>query len=238
MPIVDRLEHFRQLYATIKPGWVPATAFYQNAVSAQLQPQSQVLDLGCGRGGIIERLQPTGTWTGVDPDWLSLREHRVTTLARSQVATAHLPFVDSSFDLVVASWVLEHVADPENLFAEVTRVLQPGGYFMFLTPNARHPLPRISQLLADMVHTQKKIVTRFYGRAAKDTFAVYYRANTTKQITQIAAQTGLQMQQVTLVGDPSYFAWNTLSFNIAAFLENLLPPLWKVHLVGEYKKPQ
>lgn len=42
-----------------------------------------------------------------------------------------LPFADSSVDLVVGHAVLHHVPDLDALFAEVNRVLRPGGRFVF-----------------------------------------------------------------------------------------------------------
>lgn len=39
------------------------------------------------------------------------------------------PFPDSSFDLVLCCNVLDHVQDPAAVLREVSRVLQPGGYF-------------------------------------------------------------------------------------------------------------
>ncbi len=51
------------------------------------------------------------------------------------VADAHdLPFDDASFDLVVAVAVLEHVADPQRVVAEIWRVLKPDGLVYANTP--------------------------------------------------------------------------------------------------------
>lgn len=50
-----------------------------------------------------------------------------------------LPFEDASFDLVVAVSVLEHVKNPERVFAEAARVLRPGGGFYFYTTSALCP---------------------------------------------------------------------------------------------------
>ncbi len=46
-----------------------------------------------------------------------------------------LPFADDSFDIVYSSNVLEHVRDPEAVFAEGLRVLRPGGHLCFVVPN-------------------------------------------------------------------------------------------------------
>ncbi len=231
---MDRLEHYRRRYAALQPGWTHATARYQAWVNAHLTPTTHVLDLGCGRGGIVERLGGTGRWIGVDPDLPSLREHRRPTLPRLCARSEQLPFADETFDLVIASWLLEHLPDPAATFREVGRVLRPGGYFIFLTPNARHPLPRLSRVLAPLHRLQQWLTVRLYHRAAADTFPVYYRANTPRTITHLALQAQLRLVQFDLVDDPAYFAWNELSFRLALLLERWLPPLWKVHLVGEY----
>ena len=106
---VDRLEHFRRQYAALSPGWQHATSRYQQRVSRCVMPDMRVLDLGCGRGGIVERLHTTGYWTGCDPDRASLVEHRLPALPRVQSLSVSLPFGDATFDVVTASWVLEHL---------------------------------------------------------------------------------------------------------------------------------
>lgn len=46
----------------------------------------------------------------------------------------HLSFDNASFDLVVTSEILEHVADPWMAFSEIRRVLRPGGRHVFTVP--------------------------------------------------------------------------------------------------------
>lgn len=48
-----------------------------------------------------------------------------------------LSFANASFDLVITSEVFEHVADPWPGFAEVRRVLRPGGRHVFTVPVVR-----------------------------------------------------------------------------------------------------
>jgi SAM-dependent methyltransferase len=49
------------------------------------------------------------------------------------VAT-HLPFTDGAFDLAVACDVIEHCAPPESAFAELVRIVRPGGVLVFSVP--------------------------------------------------------------------------------------------------------
>ena len=45
-----------------------------------------------------------------------------------------LTFLDSSFDLVITQDVFEHIQEPDKAFAEIHRVLKPGGYHIFTIP--------------------------------------------------------------------------------------------------------
>ena len=48
-----------------------------------------------------------------------------------------LTFPDGSFDLMITQDVMEHVLDPEAAFAEIARVLKPGGAHIFTVPLVR-----------------------------------------------------------------------------------------------------
>src|SRR5207237_1798657 len=50
-----------------------------------------------------------------------------------------LPFGDAELDAVTMFDVLEHVADPERVLAEVRRVLRPGGLFHLVLPLEAQP---------------------------------------------------------------------------------------------------
>ena len=49
--------------------------------------------------------------------------------------------------------------------------------------------------------------------------------------------TRLRLVRLAWIEDPSYFAWNNLTFWMAVGFGALLPTTWKVHLVGELTKP-
>lgn len=58
----------------------------------------------------------------------------------------YLPFESEFFDLVVAWDVLEHIEDDEKAFAEITRVLRRGGYFLFSLPLGRDKFGAIDKI--------------------------------------------------------------------------------------------
>ena len=112
------------------PTWQRHVAAYA-AAAAALPPESPVLDLGCGVGHSFSLLAPRET-VGVDLDAEVLAgQERRTVVADMR----SLPFGDDEFASVLSVQSIEHVPDPERVFAEVVRVLRPGGTALFVTPN-------------------------------------------------------------------------------------------------------
>jgi ubiquinone/menaquinone biosynthesis C-methylase UbiE len=229
---LEKQESYRQRYEEATPGWQPSTQFYQDLVSARLHPGSRVLDLGCGRGGVMERLHGRATLlAGIDPDLDSLLSRRIPGGWVACSRAEALPFPDAAFHLVCCSWVLEHLSDPASSFAEVTRVLVPGGHFVLLTPNARHPLLWASRLLR---WTRGSLVRRLYGRQHEDTFPAFYRANSPAAIDRLAQGADMRRVSLTLIGDPTYLALGETLFRLSSLLERLTPPSRRIHLVADY----
>jgi 2-polyprenyl-6-hydroxyphenyl methylase / 3-demethylubiquinone-9 3-methyltransferase len=121
-----RLEYFGRVFADLR-----------------IDPRAKtVLDIGCGGGLLAEELARLGCRvTGVDPSAPSLalaREHA----AREGLAVEYLrgsgealPFPDASFDIACCCDVLEHVEDLERVIMETSRVLRPGGLYLYDTIN-------------------------------------------------------------------------------------------------------
>jgi 2-polyprenyl-6-hydroxyphenyl methylase/3-demethylubiquinone-9 3-methyltransferase len=108
-----------------------------------LDPEGlEVLDVGAGGGLLAEEFARLGCRvTGVDPSRESVavaREHA--TAERLNIAYEvgngeRLGFGDASFDVVYCCDVLEHVDDVASTIAEISRVLRPGGVFLYDTTN-------------------------------------------------------------------------------------------------------
>ena len=99
-----------------------------------------ILDIGCGSGGItlhlVER-HGAAHATGFDVEQPVIDAARRRAAARGlakrtsfvQAPPGPLPFADRSFDVVFSKDALLHVPDKDGLFAEIFRVLKPGGVF-------------------------------------------------------------------------------------------------------------
>ncbi len=101
-----------------------------------------VLDLGCAGGFMAEAIAAEGAAvTGIDPASQAIeaaRRHAESGGLDIQYDVGvgeALPYEDSSFDRVVCVDVLEHVSDLQQVLGEISRVLKPGGVFLFDTVN-------------------------------------------------------------------------------------------------------
>ncbi len=106
-----------------------------------LRGAKAVLDVGCGEGQIARVAGDVGARrvVGVDPTWaqLAVAGKRGGPPTYAQGEARLLPFRDASFDAVVACLVFEHIEAVDSALAEVGRVLEPGGRFLFFL---NHPL--------------------------------------------------------------------------------------------------
>ncbi len=102
-----------------------------------------VLDCGCGMGvylmlmGRLRRLSLVGV--DGDLDRLHWAEREQVPASLSGVNIHDLPFADNSFDKVLMSEVLEHLADDRAALREIYRVLKPGGILALSVPHANYP---------------------------------------------------------------------------------------------------
>ena len=234
---LEEQNKWREEYRRKHPEWRPATEVFAGLVRDNLQPDSRLLDVGCGRGGLLEQLHhPLSQSAGIDPDFVSLAEHRLEELPRAVAISDHLPFMNCAFDLVTASWVLEHLPDPLRTIRAIGRVLRPGGAFIFITPNKRHPLTIANRLAGRLGSIQGRLVAHLYGRAPEDTFSTYYRANTTENLRALSMASGLTLESVALIADPSYVAFNRLLFHGMSVIDGRLSRDRQIHIVGVARK--
>ena len=122
---------------------------------ANLPRGAVVIDVGCGSGGILERLALLGNLeVAGDHDLGLLRVAQARGLAPVRFDfDAPLPFSDGSVDAALMIDTIEHTAEPRLALSELHRVLRPGGVAVIFTP----PYDSVRWILAERFHS---LITR------------------------------------------------------------------------------
>ena len=127
-------------------------------------PGENVLDVGCGTGTLAIAIRPRvgeGEVRGIDasPEMIEVAQEKAAKAGAEinfQVALIEaIPFPDASFDLVTSSLMLHHLPDDlkRKGFAEIRRVLKPGGRFLAMDFAANSHGP-IGHLLSAFGHSR------------------------------------------------------------------------------------
>lgn len=104
-------------------------------VQRYLRPRAadRILEIGCGRGFLtreIQRLSPATTGVDLNPQAIA---NAVADDVRNMDARA-LSFSDAVFDKIYSFHAIEHIPDLARAFAEMERVLKPGGRVLLVYP--------------------------------------------------------------------------------------------------------
>lgn len=97
----------------------------------------RVLDLGCRSGALTRHFLDGNSVVGLDVDRAALAKAEALGI-ETVVANVEepLPFEGASFDAVVAGELFEHLRFPDELVAEIHRILRSGGVLVGSVPNA------------------------------------------------------------------------------------------------------
>jgi SAM-dependent methyltransferase len=220
---------YSQKYYESRPGWQSLYAQWLELVTSHLADRSIVLEIGGGSTINLTRcLRPNAErLIGLDVDPV-IRNNPHLDLAVVYDGT-DFGIQDAHVDVAVADWVNEHIASPFEHFSEVSRVLKPGGLYIFRTVNLYH----YKALGACAVpHSLQVPLARWLRHTAPDDYdpyKVYYRANTRSRIDTLCARTGLEVVTYrTIESIPSYgWAARPLFFLFMGYerLVNLSPRL-------------
>ncbi|OBK74148.1 class I SAM-dependent methyltransferase [Mycobacterium sp. 1274761.0] len=161
------------IWSSVAPAWNQYADFVDERgakvgaamlAAADLQPGENVLELGCGPGGVgIAAAEVVGVdghvvLSDVVPEMTAIaearaRQHGLGNVTVRQLDMEHIDAPDSSFDKVLGREALMLVGDPVGAAREAIRVLRPGGRAVFAVWSKPAANPWLSALL-DAVSTQ------------------------------------------------------------------------------------
>jgi 2-polyprenyl-3-methyl-5-hydroxy-6-metoxy-1,4-benzoquinol methylase len=139
-------EYHESLWEAVPEGLQPADLGVRLAFLLEhVEPGQRVLDIGCGEGRFATELERAGiAVVAADVAAEPLRRARACDPGLDlRLIASDRPWEleDSSFDVVWAGEVIEHVADTAGWLSEARRVLRSGGRLLLSTP--AHPPLRV-----------------------------------------------------------------------------------------------
>jgi ubiquinone/menaquinone biosynthesis C-methylase UbiE len=98
---------------------------------------AKILDVGCGKGGMVRILSKLGAQVhGIDISKELLKEAKKIPLATIKIGSAtDIPYPDDTFDYVISNEVIEHVPSTEKAIKEMSRVVKKGGKIILIDKN-------------------------------------------------------------------------------------------------------
>jgi len=211
---------------------VDGTVGFYNQIAALLRPDSVVLEFGAGRGANIG-MDPSpyrraiqtlkgrcARVAGCDVDPVVLQNPFLDDAQVIRIG-APLPYADATFDLIVSSWVFEHVDNAQEVADELLRILKPGGTICASTPNKYGYVALASRLVRNAAHA--KMLGRIQPeREAADIFPTRYQMNTISALRRLFGRSAEVLVYRTSA-DPSYHFNNRLIYRLFVAAHGLLP---------------
>jgi 2-polyprenyl-6-hydroxyphenyl methylase/3-demethylubiquinone-9 3-methyltransferase len=161
-----------------------------------LAPAARVLDIGAAQGNFSLQLAEMGfevTWNDLRSelaDYVRMKQESGTLhFAAGNAFELKFPW---TFDAVLITEIIEHVAHPDEFLRSVARLLRPGGYVVMTTPNGgyfRNSLPRFSDCPDPSVYES----VQFKPDADGHIFLLH-----TDEVGTLASTAGLQVNKVEL----------------------------------------
>lgn len=135
------------------------------------------------RGWLRQMLLPMGSYRiGVDVDMRVMKnpfcEEAYVLLAKDDYK---IPLQESTADVVVCDWVIEHLPSPERAFSDIFRVLKPGGWFCARTANIHHYAFFVANLVKN---TRLERLLLNAAQNERESWPKAYRSNTPGHLKQ------------------------------------------------------
>ncbi len=206
-------------------------AFFSH-IASLINENSTVLEFGAGRGANVSEVKSEylrnlqnfkgrcAKVVGCDIDEAVL-DNPYLDEAHVISPNAPLPFADETFDIIVSSWVFEHIEHPDVMARELLRITKPGGYICACTPNKFGYVSIMSRIVSNRNHARflSKIQPE---RKELDIFPTAYKLNTERDVNRKFSPDGEVIVGRTF-SEPAYHFNNAFLYAAFLLIHKILP---------------
>ena len=153
-------------------------------IASLTRPYEVIADIGCGNGSILLHLKACGysNLHGIEISRYAIRRLQEEGITMHFGLVPSIPLPDATFDVVIASQVLEHVIRRRRFLREIARVLKPDGRaFIFVPDNCLGPIDEPehvaiynAQSLRKLLEVEFRVVTLQSMRDANHSMSVLF----------------------------------------------------------------
>jgi SAM-dependent methyltransferase len=171
-------------------------------------PDAVVLDVGAGDGDMDypSRLRPhVARIVGIDPS-AGIWDNTLLDERHQRSVEEHAAASTDRYDLAVASYVVEHIAQPDRFLRALHRCLAPGGSAFLITPHLFHYFG-LSAYVATRLHVDEWLLHRVRDDQTLHDhhFPVQYRLNSRGRVRRAARAAGFTDVEFRVLDEPGIY---------------------------------
>ncbi|MFT4582915.1 MAG: 2-polyprenyl-3-methyl-5-hydroxy-6-metoxy-1,4-benzoquinol methylase [Gammaproteobacteria bacterium] len=135
-----------------------------SAIRKLTSPEDKILDVGCGTGSMLRSLKTDGYLHlhGLEHSALAVERLSAMGIEMRDGVLPEIAFEDDTFDVVIASEVMEHILFHKRFLREIVRVLKPGGEALIYVPNnCLGPIDEPTHVRTYTTDSLKSVLSKF-----------------------------------------------------------------------------
>jgi SAM-dependent methyltransferase len=236
-------ERYIKHYYHSRKNWIGGTTEFHQLIQKHVSKDKHVLELGPGPRNLTSEFL-CRNFTSLDGLDVDEEVKQNPDLRRVYIYDGGAwPIPNESYDAVVADYVLEHLEKPQFTVAEAFRVLRPGGFFLFRTPNLIYYVCIVASLTPHWFHRLVANRLRNLPSETHDPWPTLYRMNRPRTIRRLMLRAGFKEVELNMVEkEPSYGMYSRALFFLLMSYERVVnsskffSPL-RGNIFGAFVKP-
>ena len=168
-----------KLFRKFNPDYHHRWTVYDDILRTYITKDSIWLDIGCGRNEHVARFgHRAQSALGID----RIDSHDRADAPFLLADLRHIPLPSGHASLVTLRLVVEHLESVPGDFAEIARLLMPGGHLIILTTNSISPVIFLPRLLPFSLKSW--ILQGIFGVQSREVFPTYHRFNSPRKMAK------------------------------------------------------